>query len=128
MKERTVKLTANMVLAFSYRWARAWGFEKEIAAVIMSTSKLPCAERIAALEGALWDWDIPITKEDIENAFHVKEVAPDMYKYVIENTKVFENGYIHEVRLSEETINTDDLLLHDLMFDCFKQYVKALHK
>ena len=128
MKERIVKLTANMVLAFSYRWAQAWGLEKEIAALIMNTSNMPPKERIEAIEGALYDWDIPMTKEDIEKAFCVKEVAPDVYKYVFENTKVFEDGFIREVHLSKETVNTDDLLLHDLMFDCFKHYVEVLHK
>ena len=128
MKERTIKLTANMVLAFSLRWADAWGFGKEMSAILMAARKSPYRDQIEILENALYDWDIPMTTEDIEKAFHVKEVAPDQYKYVIENTKVFEDGFIREVRLSKETVNIDDLLLHDLMFDCFKHYVEALHK
>lgn len=117
-----------MVMAFSYRWAEAWGLGKEIAAIMMSVRKAPYAEQITALENALYDWDIPMTTEDIEKAFHVKEISTDVYKYAIENTRVFKNVFVREVILSKETVNTDDLLLHDLMFNCLKNYVKSLRK
>jgi len=128
MKDRFIKITANMVIAFSLRWARAWGLDKEISAELMGVRSKSPAEQVKAIEQALNEWDIPLTQEDIEQAFRVKEISCDNYKFVFENTRVFENGFVHEVKLSKETIHTEDLLLHDLMFDCFKSYVTALNK